>query len=219
MHMPISPQDTRSVLLEAALLCFAEHGYSGTSIRMVAKEANRPLSLIAHHFGNKEGLYREVFRAMFQASAFAQTWAPGVPIPVPASRREAILQFREHVHLMFGEICPWVLVQDPKLRAAVNLWMREAFTPRPEIQDVMREHLTPRSQRLKACLQVLRPDLGEAELLLLGTSMQGLIVGHGLMHGLHRLTWGETTEPLAPFRAAELLVEFCLRGLGVAPEA
>ena len=66
--MTTRPPNTRTDLIEVALECFAEHGYDGTSIRMIAQRAGRPLSLIGHHFGSKEGLYLEVFRFLTATS-------------------------------------------------------------------------------------------------------------------------------------------------------
>ena len=56
-----APCATREALLEAGLFCFSEQGFEGTSLRMVARRAGRHTSLIAHHFGNKEGLAAEVY--------------------------------------------------------------------------------------------------------------------------------------------------------------
>ena len=66
MPPPTDPalHGTREALLEAGLFCFSERGFEGTSLRMVAERAGKHMSLIAHHFGNKEGLYLEVFKDM-----------------------------------------------------------------------------------------------------------------------------------------------------------
>jgi len=52
--------DTRQELLEVAAQLFETHGYRGTSIRDIARATDTSISNIYHHFGNKEGLWREI---------------------------------------------------------------------------------------------------------------------------------------------------------------
>jgi len=51
-------EDTAEKILRVACKVFAEHGFAGTSISMLAKQAEINQSLIYHHFGNKEGLWK-----------------------------------------------------------------------------------------------------------------------------------------------------------------
>ena len=66
---------------------------------------------------------------------------------------------------------------------------------------------------IQACIRVLRPDLGEAQVAFLGVSIMGQVAGHGTMSGLNRVLWGEHPPFGSHFQEAELLVEFCLQGL------
>jgi TetR/AcrR family transcriptional regulator len=56
-------EQTRRVILEAALGLFARRGFEGVSIRDVAEEAGTTHSLIRHHYGSKEGVWRAVVDA------------------------------------------------------------------------------------------------------------------------------------------------------------
>lgn len=47
-------------ILTAARRCFAEHGYAGTTLRLVAGTAGVDPSLVNYYFTNKEGLLRAV---------------------------------------------------------------------------------------------------------------------------------------------------------------
>ena len=53
--------EARTRLLDNALQLFAERGYAKTSTREIAKAANVNISAISYYFGDKAGLYREVF--------------------------------------------------------------------------------------------------------------------------------------------------------------
>jgi len=54
--------DTRERILDAAESQFMEHGYVGTSMRMITRAAEVNLAAVNYHFVSKEGLLREVFR-------------------------------------------------------------------------------------------------------------------------------------------------------------
>ena len=53
-------EDTRRRLIEAALTLFSEHGFDGTTTRMLATTAGTNQAAIPYHFGGKEGLYMAV---------------------------------------------------------------------------------------------------------------------------------------------------------------
>ena len=52
--------DTKERILDAAELLFAEHGFSGTSLRAVTGEAEVNLAAVNYHFGSKMGLFKAV---------------------------------------------------------------------------------------------------------------------------------------------------------------
>ena len=56
---------TRDAILDAAQELFTERGFSDTSTSQIAKKANVTKSLIHHHFGSKEQLWREVKNRRF----------------------------------------------------------------------------------------------------------------------------------------------------------
>jgi len=208
--MSTHPPDTRNDLIEVALQCFAEHGYDGTSIRMIAQRAGRPLSLISHHFGGKEGLYLEVFR--FLTSRTFATLAEGAPAP-PRNKEEATRVFREQIHAFYAESCPEDPAVGDQKKVRHKLFLSEMKNPRPEILELLRTQLQPWVDRMKDCIKVLRPDLAEAEIILLGTSIMGQVAGQSLLEGVNSAVWGR--NDLGVTRSAELLADFNLQGLGV----
>ncbi|MCD6048326.1 MAG: putative transcriptional regulator, TetR family [Gammaproteobacteria bacterium] len=54
----VQKEYTADKILKAACKVFPEHGFAGASISMLAKEADINQSLIYHHFGNKEELWK-----------------------------------------------------------------------------------------------------------------------------------------------------------------
>lgn len=57
---------TRAVLLDVAERLFAEHGFDGTSLRMIAAAAETNLGAVNYHFATKQGLYAETFLRRFR---------------------------------------------------------------------------------------------------------------------------------------------------------
>jgi AcrR family transcriptional regulator len=51
----------REKILGAAEAAFAEHGYSGTSLRQIVERANVTQALVTYYFGSKDALFKEVF--------------------------------------------------------------------------------------------------------------------------------------------------------------
>lgn len=51
----------REKILKAAEETFAEHGYTGTSLRQIVERANVTQALITYYFGSKDALFKEVF--------------------------------------------------------------------------------------------------------------------------------------------------------------
>jgi AcrR family transcriptional regulator len=56
----LASKDTKERILDAAERLFAAHGFAGTSLRAVTKEAGVNLAAVHYHFGTKEDLLRAV---------------------------------------------------------------------------------------------------------------------------------------------------------------
>jgi AcrR family transcriptional regulator len=52
--------DKRGQILEVAEKLFAEHGFEGTSVRALAKEAHINIAMVSYYFGSKEKLFESL---------------------------------------------------------------------------------------------------------------------------------------------------------------
>lgn len=55
----MTEQDTKSRILDAAEMMFAEYGFAGASLRSITNEAGVNLAAVNYHFGSKEALLIE----------------------------------------------------------------------------------------------------------------------------------------------------------------
>lgn len=56
----IDSTDKKELLLETAGRLFAENGFDGTSVRMIAEKSGMNVAMISYYFGSKEKLYEEL---------------------------------------------------------------------------------------------------------------------------------------------------------------
>jgi len=61
-----SGEDSKKIILSAALKAFSEHGYDGVNMRMIAEKANVSVGGLYLHFKNKEELYLVMMKGSFE---------------------------------------------------------------------------------------------------------------------------------------------------------
>jgi TetR/AcrR family transcriptional regulator, regulator of cefoperazone and chloramphenicol sensitivity len=59
-HSPVTDQETRQRLLDAAARLFAEHGFNKVSVRDICAEAAANVASVNYYFRDKWGLYKEI---------------------------------------------------------------------------------------------------------------------------------------------------------------
>jgi len=218
MNPLVLAQDTRTRLLESAILHFASKGFDGAGIREIAKSANANSALVAYHFCGKEGLYLEALKAIFSRKVSPVSQLASLPpAGSPGARKAALQGLQDYIRAFITEImsCQGA---DPIDEAAMVLMTREMQSPRPGSSALLIEHLQTYVTYLMNCLQVLRPDLNEDELFAMGVSIQGQMLHFRNSLGIIRLIRGNPAYPEDLAKVIQHHIDFSLRGLGV-PEA
>lgn len=103
------PSERPTAILDAAIDAFAERGFDGATWRGIAERAGVTQSLLTYHFGDKERLWREAYRA-----ARARKLSAGPP----------------------PEDAPWLTDGAAPERAEVERWLRaycESFGRHPQL--------------------------------------------------------------------------------------
>ena len=75
-------EETRLHILKTAEALFCEHGYDRVSIRNISEKAGVSHSLIRHHFGNKEKIWRHVHATL---DDYFQNFIEEVLLSLPAN--------------------------------------------------------------------------------------------------------------------------------------
>ena len=71
--------DTREQLLDAARAVFAERGYDGATVRLIAERAGVDAAMVNHWFGGKDALFTASLRIPIDPAAIVAEVLPGDP--------------------------------------------------------------------------------------------------------------------------------------------
>jgi len=94
---------TREALLAAGTELFAEHGYDGVPVAVVADRAGVNKAMISYHFGGKRQLYLTIVDATFAEIVASVERLAAAPRPAPELLREIVavvgdMATRRHPH-------------------------------------------------------------------------------------------------------------------------
>jgi AcrR family transcriptional regulator len=153
--------DTKQRILDAAERLFAAHGFAGTSLRAITKEAGVNLAAVHYHFGTKEDLLRAVLSR----------------IVVPVNRER--LQMLEQVEAAAGDGPPSLegileafiapdlrLIRDLGERGVIiTRFLGRSYTePAEMVQALIREQYEELGQRFMEVAAQALPEVPQAEL-------------------------------------------------------
>ena len=111
-HTRESPEVRRKSIVQAAMRSIAKYGYAGTTIGRICAEAQVSRGLINHHFGTKEELIRQSYKAL------CDEWAFQTRDMLLETHRDPEEKLRAMIRVSFG---PTVFKQD-HLGIWVGFW-------------------------------------------------------------------------------------------------
>jgi AcrR family transcriptional regulator len=152
---------TRERIFDAAEALFLEHGFDGTSLRMVTTQADVNLAAVNYHFGGKNGLFTAMMARRFDAMNDARVAlleehlraARGAPLPC-----ERVLA------AMF--VPALQLARDPRRggRDFLRLLGRAYVDPSPVLREFLSERYAPAIDRFKEAFADALPEVPRREL-------------------------------------------------------
>jgi AcrR family transcriptional regulator len=151
--------DTKERILDAAERLFAAHGFAGTSLRAITREAGVNLAAVHYHYGTKEDLLRAVLSR--------------IVVPVNRERLEMLERAEEKEDfptvqgILEAYLAPGLrTVQDLGERGIViTRFLGRSYTePTELVQALVREQFEDVGQRFTEALGRALPHMPEAEL-------------------------------------------------------
>ena len=142
-----SPAATRQVLLEAAVVVFAERGFRAASVREICQRAAVNVAAVNYHFGDKESLYAEALTfALHCAHAKYPADLGLAPGATPAER-------------LYAFVHSFLLRIFDEGRAAWHgkMMSREMIEPTAALDGLVQAEIRPMSEQLS---RIIRDLLG-----------------------------------------------------------
>jgi len=152
----IKPQhETRTRILDAAEELFMQHGFEGTSMRLLTAKAGVNLAAVNYHFGSKDALIEAVFRRRLD--------------PMNTERIAALerLENPSAEDIIRAFVGPSLrLIEDAKGggRNFIRLLGRTYTEPAKTIRALIGQMYAPAMQRYKAALERALPQMPADEL-------------------------------------------------------
>ncbi len=127
----VDGEESRLRLLHTAVKCFAEQGYSKTSTRHIAAQAEVNIAAISYYFGDKAGLYRAAFTEPMGSPRDDIVLFDGEDLTIDEALRG----------LYSGFIEP--LKQNVLVQQCIRLHMREMVEPTGLWEEEITQGITP----------------------------------------------------------------------------
>lgn len=138
--------DARSRLLAAAGPVFARLGYDRATVREICGDAGMNIASVGYYFGDKFGLYQEVFRAI------RQQCPQETPLPEPSEA----LPPREQLYQLVRDVLARMLARDDS-GWEFQLMMREMQQPTAVFAEMVEESVRPLFERMTNIIAALAP--------------------------------------------------------------
>lgn len=123
---------TRQRLIDAALRLFSEKGFKAVSVRELADHAKCNVAAISYHFGDKSGLYREVFSTPVKELLAA---AEGM--------NNSRLSFDEFARAFYRNLLSALTQNEERARQVMRMHHRELVEPSGMLATFIQEVALP----------------------------------------------------------------------------
>jgi AcrR family transcriptional regulator len=137
-------RETRDRLLQASEQLFASRGFKDVTVRDIARAARANVAAVNYHFGDKQGLYREVLQvaidAIRETNEAGRRAADGHP---PAE------QLRRYLSVFLRRVL------NPEYETVHRLIQREIDHPTPAMDALVEQAARPRLEFLGAVVAEL----------------------------------------------------------------
>jgi len=192
-------RETHERILDAAQKLFAEKGLDATSVRDITAEAECNVAAVNYHFGGKENLYLESFKAMLaplrdQRLAMIGELMEREPAP---TLEEFLVTFAE------GFLDP--LVDESRGRMFMVFVSREILDPRLPTSVFLEEFIVPLVDRAAAALNRVGPLMAPNDAVMCVFSLIGQLLHAVKAH--HLATHVDVPEAI-PFDLTGFLEHF-----------
>ena len=200
---------TKERLLNEAEALFAQKGYDAVSVREITTAAHCNLAAVNYHFGSKQNLYLEVFRARWVPRArrlqeyFRKSLA-AQDSPSPTAVAQALAEA-----FLMGPL------SDEERHRHHQLMVRELGQPTEAFELVAKQVMRPFFKELADTLRPVIPEgLGEERLILNILSIFSMVLYFNFARvAVTRIT-GREYDSGFKARLVEHIAEFSLKGLG-----
>lgn len=166
-------QGTRERLLAAAECLFAEHGYTGTSMRMISQQASVNIASANYYFGGKEGLWKAVMMQYapqardFRISMMNEAMKKGTVAALAHAYVYPSFHGLLHVRLDHLDNFPHYL----RLLAVCHV-------ETPEIAvEYVKEVYSPIRRRLHDCIRTMFPDASTYHVFWTVQAVESIMIG------------------------------------------
>lgn len=210
---PTTPQDTRDRILDAAESLFVEHGFDGTSMRMITSAANANLAAVNYHFGSKDALVQAVFRRRLTVLNEERL---AVLDRLEVEAGGAPLKPSRIVEAFFGTALRMAADTEHGGRTFMRLLARTYSEPNAFVRQFLAEEYAEVMDRFLGALFTALPDVPRTEIMWRFHFMTGsLAFAISGLGGLYELA-GVSAVDDDPQRLLPRLMSFMLGGLRAA---
>jgi AcrR family transcriptional regulator len=155
------PHETRTRILDAAEELFMQHGFEGTSMRLLTAKAAVNLAAVNYHFGSKDALIEALFRRRLDPMNAARLAALE---KLEAEAAGRALAAEAIIRAFVGESLRMIEDSRSGGRNFIRLLGRTYTEPAKSIRALIGQMYAPTIERYKAALERALPQMPREEL-------------------------------------------------------